>query len=386
MSVSLPELLAGGRFYADKSAFIAGFLDQKTGRPLLARPSGFGKSLWLDLLEGYWLRNRKLFRGLSFQELPAQAHPVLRLDLGREDLAYADPYGLEFRLYEEIRLAAGKYQIPLKALTPARLQGLEAVLSALEAAVTVLSAQTGLKPVILLDRSDAPAAGAILDPVLFAAVQVSLHFFLEGLSELAENRSLEMVFLTSETSFLLPLGRQPADPAASRLLENIGGLTEEEVRTWLKTESTRPPTTSPPPGKKRPPLKKPDVLLEEIRAFGGGWFFGSSREFFSPALTAAFLETGRPAPGRLPEAGFGLAETLTGRDPDQYLDFRPGPAGPEVLENSRPFSPSPQLLFLETGFLTAVQKDGQTDFRFPNQTAGQFFQKMQDNVRRKLKA
>ncbi len=97
MNIKLPygvsnfaDLRLNGRYYVDKTAFIAPLEEEALGGPyvLFLRPRRFGKSLWLSTLESYYGISQArdfdaLFCGLAVHKSPTplrSSYLVLRLD------------------------------------------------------------------------------------------------------------------------------------------------------------------------------------------------------------------------------------------------------------------------------------------------------------------
>ena len=75
--------------YVDKTAIVYKLVTEGKYY-FLSRPRRFGKSLFLNTLESYFLGKKELFEGLAIAELEHDwtEYPVLHLDLNTRNFAY----------------------------------------------------------------------------------------------------------------------------------------------------------------------------------------------------------------------------------------------------------------------------------------------------------
>ena len=195
----------------------------------LSRPRRFGKSLFLNTLESYFLGKKELFEGLAIAELEHDwtEYPVLHLDLNTQK--YDSPEALTTLLNEEVikwERIYGKDES--EATVGRRFQGV--IRRAYE--------KTGRQVVILVDEYDKPLLQAIGNTELQDAYRATLKGFYGALKSM--DGCIRFAFLTGVTKF----GKVSVFSDLNNLRDlsmlpqyhDICGITEEELRTNFEEE------------------------------------------------------------------------------------------------------------------------------------------------------
>jgi Predicted AAA-ATPase/PD-(D/E)XK nuclease superfamily len=108
-----PDLVDGDAVYVDKTHFIQLLLANKhRSNYFLSRPRRFGKSMFVSVLEQFFLGNKERFKGLCvYDKVEWEAYPVIRLSMDRIGFT---SLGLASALYQEVKSIAQTYQIILE--------------------------------------------------------------------------------------------------------------------------------------------------------------------------------------------------------------------------------------------------------------------------------
>lgn len=218
----------GKAIYIDKTSFIMPLLSSiYESCFFLSRPRRFGKSLFLDTLEQFFLGKKELFEGLYiYDKVSWESYPVIRLSLDGIGFFGRD---LEEALYEYLLNQARKYLIELTAKNSP---------TAFAELIEKLYALTGKQVVILIDEYDKPiiqylesseiATAELNRDILksFYGVLKSsgkyLRFtFITGVSKIAR------VSIFSDLNHLHDLTLDPD-------FATICGFTKEEILTYCK--------------------------------------------------------------------------------------------------------------------------------------------------------
>lgn len=292
------QLREEGRFYVDKTAWIAELLQRPEQVVLLPRPRRFGKTLNLSALR-YFLEisdedRRPLFAGLAIasagpEVLEHQArHPVVSLNL--KDIGLPDLDGCIEALCRRIANVYGTHRTLLVGgtLSPEDRATFERLLSCTASHVELrtslqnltrwLHAQHGERCVLLIDEYDAPIeagfAHGYYDPIvdvlrdlLGGGLKDNPHLFrgvLTGVRRVAK----ESLFSGLNNVVVLSL---LADPFRTSF-----GFTEDEVRTVLEAAGHA-------------------ERMDEVRRWYNGYVFGSAI-VYNPWSVLSFAAMGRARP------------------------------------------------------------------------------------------
>ena len=164
---SFEDLRNKGFKYVDKSAILYKLVTEGKYY-FLSRPRRFGKSLFLNTLESYFLGKRELFDGLAIAELEHDwtEYPVLHLDLNTQK--YDSEEALTSILDEMVTKWERTYgKDESETSLGRRFQGV--IRRAYE--------KTGRQVVILVDEYDKPLLQAIGNPELQEAYRATLKGF-----------------------------------------------------------------------------------------------------------------------------------------------------------------------------------------------------------------
>ena len=217
--------------YVDKTEFVWKMATTKAVNFFLSRPRRFGKSLLVDTLRCYFEGRRELFEGLYIynKEKEWRQYPVIRLDLSNGKYYEKERvHGTINAILEqqERRFGLGEHKDPTNY--DARLTRL----------IETAHDQTGEQVVVLIDEYDAPMLDSINDPDLQEFIRNRVRSLFSPLK--AQSQYLRFVFLTGISKFsqlsvfseLNNLQQLTFD----QQYEGICGITEEELRTYLKPD------------------------------------------------------------------------------------------------------------------------------------------------------
>lgn len=186
---SFEKLRSEGYCYIDKTSHIYNMVSEGCYY-FLSRPRRFGKSLFLNTLESYFLGKKELFEGLAIAELEHDwtEYPVLHLDLNTEK--YSSPESLDRILNDYLCRWEDLYgsNASEKSLG-LRFMGI--IRRAYE--------KTGRQVVILVDEYDKPLLQAIGNTELQDAYRATLKGFYGALKSM--DGYIRFAFLTGVTKF-----------------------------------------------------------------------------------------------------------------------------------------------------------------------------------------
>ncbi|MCX4245058.1 AAA family ATPase [Paraliomyxa miuraensis] len=306
------QLREEGRFYVDKTAWIAELLHRPEQVVLLPRPRRFGKTLNLSALRYFIERSeeerRSLFEGLAIasagpEVLEHQArHPVVALNL--KDVGLPDLAGSIEALQGRIAEVCGAHRSLLDsaALSPEDhasfgrlLQGTASraeLRTSLQRLTRWLHAHHGERCVLLIDEYDAPIEAGfahgyydqivdVLRGVLGGGLKDNPHLYrgvLTGVRRVAK----ESLFSGLNNVVVLSL---LADPFRTSF-----GFTDQEVRTVLEAAGHV-------------------EHLDEVRRWYNGYVFGGA-VVYNPWSVLSFAATGRARPYWVAPSSDHLLRTL----------------------------------------------------------------------------
>lgn len=306
------QLREEGRFYVDKTAWIAELLRRPEQVVLLPRPRRFGKTLNLSALR-YFIEasgedRRPLFQGLAIasagpEVLEHQArHPVVSLTL--KDIGLPDLAGCVEALHGRIAEVCGAHRSLLDgtALSPEDRAVFERLLqgtasrtelrTSLQRLTRWLHAHHGERCVLLIDEYDAPIEAGfshgyydsiveLLRGLLGGGLKDNPHLFrgvLTGVRRVAK----ESLFSGLNNVVVLSL---LADPFCTSF-----GFTDDEVRGVLEAAGRV-------------------EHIDEVRRWYNGYVFGGA-VVYNPWSVLSFAATGRARPYWVAPSSDALLRTL----------------------------------------------------------------------------
>lgn len=214
--------------YVDKTAIVYKLVTE--GKYFfLSRPRRFGKSLFLNTLESYFLGKKELFEGLAIAELEHDwtEYPVLHLDLNTQQ------YGTERALHNKLDRELTVWESVYGKADEEREFGMR-----FEGVIKRAYEKTGRQVVILVDEYDKPLLQAIGNTELQEAYRATLKGFYGALKSM--DGCIRFAFLTGVTKF----GKVSVFSDLNNLRDlsmlpqyhDICGITEEELRTNFKED------------------------------------------------------------------------------------------------------------------------------------------------------
>ena len=225
---SFEKLRSEGYCYIDKTSHIYNMVSEGCYY-FLSRPRRFGKSLFLNTLESYFLGKKELFEGLAIAESEHDwtEYPVLHLDLNTQQ------YGTEKALHNKIERELTVWESIYGKATEERDFGMR-----FEGVIKRAYEKTGRQVVILVDEYDKPLLQAIGNTELQDAYRATLKGFYGALKSM--DGCIRFAFLTGVTKF----GKVSVFSDLNNLRDlsmlpqyhDICGITEEELRTNFEEE------------------------------------------------------------------------------------------------------------------------------------------------------
>ncbi len=186
---SFEKLRSEGYCYIDKTSHIYNMVSEGCYY-FLSRPRRFGKSLFLNTLESYFLGKKELFEGLAIAELEHDwtAYPVLHLDLNTRN--YADKSSLEAELNKHLEQWEAEYGDTYSG---------RSIEERFTQVIRLAYEKTGRQVVILVDEYDKPLLQAIGNTELQDAYRATLKGFYGALKSM--DGYIRFAFLTGVTKF-----------------------------------------------------------------------------------------------------------------------------------------------------------------------------------------
>ncbi|MBQ0129414.1 MAG: AAA family ATPase [bacterium] len=225
---SFEDLRNKGFKYVDKSAILYKLVTE--GKYFfLSRPRRFGKSLFLNTLESYFLGKRELFDGLAIAELEHDwtEYPVLHLDLNTEK--YDGPIVLHNKLNTSLSRWESLYGSD---------EHEKSLATRFEGIIRRAYEKTGRQVVILVDEYDKPLLQAIGNPELQEAYRATLKGFYGALKSM--DGCIRFAFLTGVTKFgkvsVFSDLNNLRDISMDAAYHDICGITEAELSENFQVE------------------------------------------------------------------------------------------------------------------------------------------------------
>ena len=215
-----------GYVYVDKSQFIPQ-LEVEGRAHFLSRPRRFGKSLFVSMLESYFLGKKELFKGLAIEKIKAekndewQSYPVLKLDLNPKE--YTEKNQLKTILDDHIDRWKRMYGIECAYKEPD---------SAFAYIIEVLYKKFEKRVVILIDEYDKPLIATLENEELQEQYRSTLKAFYGVIKSM--NGYIHFSFLTGVTKFskvsVFSDLNNLYDISFDEEYSSICGITEDELK------------------------------------------------------------------------------------------------------------------------------------------------------------
>lgn len=220
---SFSEIRKEGKIYIDKTMYIPLLLRNKYY--FLSRPRRFGKSLFLSMLENFFLGKREFFRGLAVDSFTWdwEEFPIIHIDLSGG--SYSTPEGLNSWLERSLLKIQRKYELQIEGNSPGE---------KFDDLIYKLYQKFSKKVVILIDEYEKPLLEAI-GSSYFNHYRDSLHDFYAILK--GNEEYIRFIFITGVTRF----GHVSIFSGLNNLMDislhndysAVCGLTEEEIKNYL---------------------------------------------------------------------------------------------------------------------------------------------------------
>ncbi len=229
---SFKEMREGGYVYVDKTDLIWK-LAQASKVQFITRPRRFGKSLMISTLKSYFQGDAALFKGLKMEALETRwtKHPTFVFGFSSSSFNRKDD------VYDLLSYSLRDYEA-LYGITP---EG--GVDSRFKALLREAYAQTGIKPVILVDEYDNPLTDTIApdQQALHQHYKRELRGFYKTIKECTE--ILHRVVITGITQFselsLFSSINQLVNVTLDDQYATLCGITEQELVDSFAPEIAR---------------------------------------------------------------------------------------------------------------------------------------------------
>lgn len=261
-------LIESGGVYVDKTPYLQRFLERRWHFRFLARPKGFGKSMFLSMLRYFFEGQRYLFRNLVIESFDWEwaEYPVLYLDLNAAPFTDAEQFDnlLENTFQEWER----KYDV--KTIYDSFSIRFGMILKAAHA-------KTGKRAVVLVEEYDKPLIGTPENEDLYDHCCVRLEEI--GLNYKCSQTHIQMVLLTGASCFFK---QRPfcdvnniSDMSFSERSAYICGFTEKELHEYFGANI-------------KELAKKMHISYEEVcekltEMYGGYRFTNGGEALFNPS-------------------------------------------------------------------------------------------------------
>ncbi|WP_297609474.1 AAA family ATPase [uncultured Sutterella sp.] len=221
---SFPTLRSARRRYVDKTDLIHQMASRGRGKFLLARPSGFGKSLLLSVFESLFEHGLKDFQGLEIERLwRERTYPVLRLDFSSMS-AFETAEAFHEALGRMMKDAAGRAGVELPKADHDPIGRFSSCLAGLKDAGVV----------VLIDDFDAPLLAHPWNAALSRVVCGALNRIFAALK--SYEGGLRFCAITSTCRFrneIFPGLNAFDDISLNPRFAALTGFTREEIRETL---------------------------------------------------------------------------------------------------------------------------------------------------------
>lgn len=213
------------KVYVDKTGFIPRLLENKFY--FLGRPRRFGKSLFLSMLENFFLGNKSLFKGLAVEnfEWDWKRHAVLHIDLTGAD--YTGSGSLETRLSAIFKEYENDFNIDV--VYP------DSMSERFRALIKGMSKSSGLPVVILVDEYEKP----LLDVADNSGLLEKYKNLLSGIYSVikSEEEKIKLALFTGVTRFghlnIFSGLNNLIDISLSDEFATVCGISEKELNEYF---------------------------------------------------------------------------------------------------------------------------------------------------------
>ena len=358
---SFEDLRNKGFKYVDKTAIVYKLVTEGKYY-FLSRPRRFGKSLFLNTLESYFLGKKELFEGLAIEELEHDwtEYPVLHLDLNTRN--YADKISLEAELNKHLEQWETKYGDTYSS---------RSIEERFTQVIRLAYEKTGRQVVILVDEYDKPMLQAIGNTELQDAYRATLKGFYGALKSM--DGCIRFAFLTGVTKFgkvsVFSDLNNLNDISMAAAFHDICGISEQELRANFGVEVSELAEKL---------GKSVDGTYEALRENYDGYHFCEEQlpgvynpfslinAFYKGSIGAYWFETGTPT--YLVELLKQHQYNLSGIEKEEVVS--------DVLNSVDIASTNPLPVIYQSGYLTIKGYDeefGLYKLGFPNKEVRQGF-------------
>ena len=264
------EIIRNGELYVDKTMYILPLICNADHMFSIARPDGFGKSLFSSTLHALFEGKRELFKGLYIEDKYSfEKFPVLHLNFS--ELSTSTYEGFENSFVNDLRLNGRKFGIELAGDDPANM---------------LFNLLYGLhkRAVVIIDEFDAPIRTAIIEGKSYIRDMRSVlndfysvikncdeyirFFLLSGVTQYTFSGLNNLVGISQDPRFEAAFGYTDEE------IEKYFGETLDE--NWKKVCSSR------------------DEFVSRLRENYGGYCFSSDTDVrvYNPRSVGKFFTSG----------------------------------------------------------------------------------------------
>lgn len=348
--------------YVDKTGYIRKLVS-KTSFNFLSRPRRFGKSLFIDTLEYYFMGRRDLFKGLEIDtdDVDWVPRPVFRMSFSKLDPKSEDD------LWQAINFILSSYEEEYGTR-----QGVTSLAQRFEFLIRAAYEQTGRQVAVLIDEYDNPLLSTLKNPELNASFRATLKSLFSVVKDL--NKYVYFEFVTGISRFshtsLFSGANNLTDITLIDEYSGICGITEEEFRNYLM------------PGVERYAEKENISVVDAFEVFkrnyDGYHFSDLSPDIYNPFSLLSALQF-----SKISDYWFGtgtpkyLLDTIS--EDDFFLpDLECTEVSVDSLGAIESYVGNPVALMFESGYLTIKSYDKDLDaytLGFPNEEVAKAFSK-----------
>jgi hypothetical protein len=278
---SLALIREKGNIYVDKTRFIRQMLMDDGHTFFCAKPRRFGKTLMVSTLQAFFQGKKELFRGLDIEEYmesPAFVErPVIRLQMNTIPSDEGISGFWDNFVFEISRIASG-YGVSVQKESPT-----------LAFKDLVFNIYNLYGPVaLLIDEYDSQLANTIDNNNLHEEIRGALRSFYNTVKGYDSLEYFNFIFITGVSKFskigIFSAMNNLIDISFGKDYGTMYGYTEDEILFYFARHIEKIA--------ERKSITQSE-LLENLRDYYDGYFFGDARNVYNPLSINKFLVTGR---------------------------------------------------------------------------------------------
>ncbi|MDR1856792.1 MAG: ATP-binding protein [Desulfovibrio sp.] len=340
------KIRKAGAVYVDKTRFIQQMVSGRPHTFFCARPRRFGKSLMVTTLESFFRGEKSLFQGLAIHDYMESAafseHPVISLDMSGPP-ASQGIQALNEGLAFQIKVNAKRNGVPICGENPTAAFG-NLIFDTCEKSGPIA---------LLIDEYDDPMLKTLGNDEIQEQVRAILRDFYTTIKVLDKMGCIRFVYLTGISKFS-KLGvfsglNNVRDISFKDEYATMLGYTEKEIIENYAMYITAA-------GKKL--SLNENILMERLREYYDGYFFGGKENVYNPLSIALFFENNKFAPYWIETGSQEFIEKFLSRRKISVGQFENFSISPDMISSPGEITRSlaPEFLLYQAGYLTVRTK------------------------------